>query len=163
MLKALGKVRGLAEEARRVLERTKRLLASYATDQEGQELLRKLPQGHGSGLDADMVDGLHAVEILARAPGRGGGGGGGMARHGNEWHTVPFAKKICQICEVDELPTEVAGLAVLLLGDSHVYVGTTGIGNVCGCVFESVDTLPDSLELGDVVFLTSDAHVYVGA
>jgi hypothetical protein len=46
-------------------------------------LLDKLPQGPGSGLDADMVDGLHAAEIIARAPGKGGGGGGGGGGSGS--------------------------------------------------------------------------------
>jgi hypothetical protein len=67
----------LTEDARSVLEKTRRLLADHARAQESQELLDKLPQGPGSGLDADMVDGLHAVEIIARCPRGGGGGGGG--------------------------------------------------------------------------------------
>jgi len=121
LLKGIGLVRGLAEEARRVLERSKRLLASYATDQEGQELLRKLPQGHGSGLDADMVDGLHAVEILARAPGKGGGGGGGsgMRKHGNEFHTVEFAEAADAVKSVppDETKKKVTNVYIEFVAD----------------------------------------------
>jgi hypothetical protein len=66
----------MAEDPRSILERNKRLLADRAKTQESEELLEKLPQGHGSGLNADMVDGMHASEILAKAPGKGGGGGG---------------------------------------------------------------------------------------
>ena len=125
-----------------------------------------MPQGPGSGLDADMLDGLHAVEIIGKARVSGGGGGGGsgegMVKHGNEWHTVSFAQRCCQICEVDSLPEEVAGYAVLLSGDKHVYVGTEGEGNPCGCRFPSVDELPEPVEVGDAVFLVSDVHVYVG-
>jgi hypothetical protein len=113
-----------------------------------------------------MVDGLHTAEILGKArvsSGGGGGSGEGMVKHGNEWHTIPFAQRCCQICEVDALPEqEVAGHAVLLSGDKHIYVGTNGVGNVCGCHFENVDELPASPEVGDAVFLVSDTHVYVG-
>jgi len=84
----------LSGDAYSILLRSKRLLADRARAQESQELLDKLPQGHGSGLNADMVDGLHASEVLARAPGKSGGGGGGsgMQKHGNEFHTVEFAE-----------------------------------------------------------------------
>lgn len=60
-----------------VLERTKRLLRDRKDSEESQQLLVKLPQGHGSGLNADTVDGMHAAEILAKAPGKGGGGSSG--------------------------------------------------------------------------------------
>jgi hypothetical protein len=53
------------------------LLRARKETEESEQLLEKLPQGHGSGLNADMVDGLHAAEIIARAPGKGGGGGSG--------------------------------------------------------------------------------------
>lgn len=61
------------------LERAKRLLAMNQKSEIAKVLLELLPQGHGSGLDADTVDGLHAVEIIAKAPGRSGGGSGGGA------------------------------------------------------------------------------------
>lgn len=155
----------MSEDAREVLRRSRALLAFEKESTEGEELLAKLPQGHGSGLDADMVDGLHAANILGRARGSGGGGGGsgeGMVKHGNEWHTLPFAQRCCQICEVESLPEEVAGYAVLLSEDKHIYVGTQGVGNPCGCHFPSVDELPASPEVGDALFLVSDTHVYVG-
>jgi len=155
----------MAEGPQAVIEQSKRLLRFHVDAEKSRELLESLPQGHGSGLDADMVDGLHAAEILAKArvsSGGGGGSGEGMIRHGNEWHTVPFGQRCCQICEVDDLPEEVAGCAVLLSTDKHIYVGTNGVGNVCGCHFESVDELPESVEVGDAVFLVSDTHVHVG-
>lgn len=41
-------------------------------------------QGHGRGFDADMVDGKHAVELIAigRSGGSSSGGGGGVSDHG---------------------------------------------------------------------------------
>ena len=49
-----------------------------------------MPQGHGSGLDADTVDGLHATEIISKREGRQLiASGGGTAVHGNEKHS-PF-------------------------------------------------------------------------
>ena len=156
----------MTEDPRAVVEQSKRLLRFHVDAEKSRELLESLPQGHGSGLDADMVDGLHAAEILAKARGSGGGGGGsgeGMVKHGNEWHTLPFAQKCCQICEVDDLPEEVAGYAVLLSTDKHIYVGTNGVGNVCGCHFENVDELPESVEVGDAVFLLGEKRVCIGA
>jgi hypothetical protein len=155
----------MAEDPHALIEQSKRLLRFHVDAEKSRELLESLPQGHGSGLDADMVDGLHAAEILGKArvsSGGGGGSGEGMVRHGNEWHTVPFGQRCCQICEVDDLPEEVAGYAVLLSTDKHIYVGTNGVGNVCGCHFENVDELPKSVEVGDAVFLVSDTHVHVG-
>ena len=74
------------------IERGKRLLALHQARKvlaEAEHLLEVLPQGRGSTLNADMVDGLHAAEIIAeavsevtkrimdriRAPGGGGGEG----------------------------------------------------------------------------------------
>src|SRR3990170_5396569 len=65
----------MAEDPKEVLRRSRALLQAERASKESEELLEKLPQGHGSGLDADMVDGLHAVEILAKAVSRSGGGG----------------------------------------------------------------------------------------
>jgi len=148
-----------------LLAKNRALLRARKDNDEGEELLKKLPQGPGSGLDADTVDGLHAVEIVAKARSGGGGGGGGsgegMVKHGNEWHTVSFAQRCCQMCKVDELPDEVTGLAVLLSTDDHIYVGLNGAGNPCGCVFPVVDELPE-LAPGEAVLLSTDNHLYVG-
>ena len=77
VLDSIPKVQSEGErKASAVLLRSRGLLKADAEAKKRLELLELLPQGHGSGLDADMVDGLHAVEILARAPGKGGGGGG---------------------------------------------------------------------------------------
>jgi hypothetical protein len=66
------------------LERSRRLIHSYEKEKLAETILEVLPQGHGSGLDADLLDGLHAAEILAkmRVSGGGGGGGGGVSDHG---------------------------------------------------------------------------------
>jgi len=66
---------GLSDAAE-VLKRNRDLLRAHKDSEESEQLLAKLPQGHGSGLNADTVDGLHAAEIIAKAPGKGGGGGG---------------------------------------------------------------------------------------
>jgi len=63
-----------------VLRRSRELTEARKRTQKAEELLEILPQGHGSGLNADMVDNLHASEILAKAaPGGAPGGGGGGA------------------------------------------------------------------------------------
>jgi hypothetical protein len=69
-----------AEEA---LAKSRRLLGQIQDELLKEKILEVLPQGHGSGLDADLLDGLHAAEILAkmRVVG-GGGGGGGITDHG---------------------------------------------------------------------------------
>lgn len=72
----------MTEDPREVLRRNRALLQAERAGKEREELLEKLPQGHGSGLDADMVDGLHAVEILSKAVSRAGGGGGGVGSGG---------------------------------------------------------------------------------
>ena len=71
----------MAEE----VARSKRLIANVERERLIETILEILPQGHGSGLDADMVDGLHAVEILSKAVSRAaGGGGGGVGGNGAE-------------------------------------------------------------------------------
>ena len=70
----------MAEDPKEVLRRSRALLQAEHASKEREELLEKLPQGHGSGLDADMVDGLHAFEILSKAVSRAGGGGGGSVQ-----------------------------------------------------------------------------------
>src|SRR4030043_90350 len=67
------------DRGRGALAKSRKLLAGVTSNQRIADLLRELPQGHGSGLDADKVDGLHAAEIIAKARIRvvGGGGGGG--------------------------------------------------------------------------------------
>jgi hypothetical protein len=158
----------VTEDPQAVIEQSKRLLRFHVDAEKSRELLESLPQGHGSGLDADMVDGLHAAEILGKArvsSGGGGGSGEGMVKHGNEWHTLPFAQKYCQICEVGTLPEDDApGHAVLLTDDLHIYVCTEGLGEApCGgCVFENVEVLPEAEDVGVAVFLLTDKHVYVG-
>src|SRR3990170_3288681 len=73
----------MAEDPKEVLRRSRALLQAEHASKEREELLEKLPQGHGSGLDADTVDGLHAVEILSKAVSRAAGGGGGGSGSGS--------------------------------------------------------------------------------
>jgi hypothetical protein len=78
-----------------------------------QKLLDDLPQGEGSTLDADTVDGLHAREILHEiAKGKGS-----------------IAAPLTTSCTfelplVGSLPSVGMGKIVLLLTDGHIYVGT---------------------------------------
>lgn len=65
--------------------------------EKGEELLRLLPQGHNSGLNACMVDDLHAKDIidvildtLRKRHLIGGAGGGDLRIHGNEYHDPDF-------------------------------------------------------------------------
>jgi len=159
----------MVEDPFEVLKKNRELLRAQAFEMKREGLLEMLPQGHGSGLDADTVDGLHAIEIIGKGQSAGGGGGsseGGMVKHGNEWHNIPFAMKCCQVCMVDELPSEDAvGHAVLLRGDGGVYVCTEGSGEApCGgCVFECVSALPVVGDVGMAVFLVSDGHAYLKA
>lgn len=167
-----------------ILRRNRELLESRKRDMKGQELLDLLPQGHGSGLDADMVDGLHAVEILSKARVSGGGGGSGsgesMVKHGNEWHDALFAERGFPIFEVDNLPDDdELGHAVWLNGDPHIHVCIEGLGKAPfgSCVFPTVEVLPQNnigvvllpdhpyVKIGEIegfVFLLGDKHVYVG-
>jgi hypothetical protein len=62
------------EEARAKLLEQKRI----------EDIRKAIPEGHGSGLNSDMVDDYHAEDLLkeiddriARIPRRGHGGGGG--------------------------------------------------------------------------------------
>jgi hypothetical protein len=98
----------VTEDPHALIEQSKRLLRFHADAEKSRELLERLPQGHGSGLDADMVDGLHAAEIIGRAPGKGGGGGGsaGMQKHGNEFHTVEFAEAVDAVKSVPPDPAK---------------------------------------------------------
>jgi hypothetical protein len=89
------------------LERSRMLLKADAEAKKRRGLFDSLPQGSGSGLDADTVDGLHASEIVAKAAKiveHVGGGGltsvdgkpGQLAEpqtpavHGSEAHSVAF-------------------------------------------------------------------------
>lgn len=61
-------------------------------------LFERMPQGEGSGLDADMVDGYHATDLIRKCQEIlvetdkviHGIGSGAMSHHGNEWHSSDF-------------------------------------------------------------------------
>ena len=75
------------------ITRSRNLVAEIERSRKAQELLELLPQGHGSGLDADKVDGLHAVEIIAKSQGAAGGGGGeGGAGGGGDMYKSTYDK-----------------------------------------------------------------------
>jgi hypothetical protein len=67
--------------AAEALAKSRRLLGQIQDERLKEKILEVLPQGHGSGLDADLLDGLHAAEILAKMRVFGGGGGGGVSDH----------------------------------------------------------------------------------
>ena len=89
----------MREDTEAEIKRTKALAALNTPEEleKAKLLFKLLPQGPGSGLNADMVDGLHADEIIAKAKplyagGGGGGAGEGMKVHGNEYHEPDFAE-----------------------------------------------------------------------
>jgi hypothetical protein len=69
------------QENEALIAKSRALLAMHARDEVSKQLFHALPQGHGSGLDADMVDGLHAFELIAKGQSAGGGGGGAGSAH----------------------------------------------------------------------------------
>jgi len=79
------------EETESILEQGNNTLALYQERkrrQEGENLLIALPQGEGSGLNADLLDGKHKDEIIHEAregfviKASGSGGGVGIVDHG---------------------------------------------------------------------------------
>lgn len=84
-------------------KRNQQLLEQFKNQknrEKGEELLKLLPQGEGSGLNADLVDDMHAEDIIKEAQLRQkkfvGGGGGGMQVHGNEFHEPDFLSSITE-------------------------------------------------------------------
>ena len=65
------------ESIEELLKRNQKLVEMAEKAKKSEELLEALPQGHESGLDADMVDGFHARELIAKGQSAGGGGGAG--------------------------------------------------------------------------------------
>lgn len=63
------------------IARAKTLLASIEKERLRELILEILPQGHGGDLNADLLDDLHASEIIAAARGLGAVGGGGGGGH----------------------------------------------------------------------------------
>jgi hypothetical protein len=59
-----GEIAEKIGKARQVVKRARELADERDRDVKGEELLKQLPQGEGSGLDADTVDGLHMSEIV---------------------------------------------------------------------------------------------------
>jgi len=79
-----------------------------------------LKEGHGSLVDADKVDGLHASEIA-------GGGGAHVASHakgGGDAFDGAIHQISFQLEQITTLPTVTMGRIVLLLTDGHIYIGT---------------------------------------
>jgi len=90
-----------------------------------EDLQRTLPQGHGSKLNADMVDSYHATDIfeevstmIGKIPRRHGGGGGG----GTLWYDDIGAPTI----------VGVDGDYYLNTANGDVYHNTTGVWAVVG-------------------------------
>jgi hypothetical protein len=148
----------LVEDPHEILKRSRALLQAHKESEESRELLEKLPQGPGSGLNADMVDGLHAAEIIAKAPGKGGGGGGsggGMEQHGNEYHTPDFSEEghthaESEITDLDHDAQKIKGkevddsaigdgkfLKYQASGDKVVYASVSGGGDMLKSVYDT--------------------------
>lgn len=81
------------------LEQLRRFDAAKAKKDEQKkvdEMRYLLPQGHGSGLNADMLDNYHAQDLLREMDSkiagirRGGHGGGGFPNNENNWEDLRF-------------------------------------------------------------------------
>jgi hypothetical protein len=123
-------------ETQKILEKSKRTLDAYKLNQkrkEGERLLELLPQGHESGLDADLLDGHHATEIVEKAVRESAkipvkapamGGGGGVTDHGvltgltDDDHTQYFHTDGSEAMTGD---LDVGDANYLYLGDSVLY------------------------------------------
>lgn len=119
-----------------VIARNQQLLEQHRENQRqeiAQQLLDDLPQGEGSTLDADTVDGLHARDLLGEIAKKGSFHVGGS---GLNPHVVTHAK-----------------------GGSDAFAGDTH--ELC-FQFEHVASLPVVVTEGRAVFLLTDGHVYVG-
>lgn len=127
-----------------------------------QELKVKLTRGHGSGVNADMVDDEHADDIAVRAAnivqaGRGGGGGVGMQQHGNEYHTPDFEEYgEVKAKTVDDVAIGDGKILVYrTTGDKLQYEEQTGGGAPSDKTYITKDdetvTLPNSLQHENVV------------
>lgn len=86
----IDRITKLSEKDAELLEERKtRLLAA--------KIFQYLPQGPGSGLNADLLDGFHAKELLSKVDDmlkklspKVGSAARGMVKHGNEWHDPAF-------------------------------------------------------------------------
>jgi len=120
--------------------RNSRWLRRLVEDQsKGEELLSMIPQGSGSGLDADMVDSHHYsdfVDLLLRIEKTSGPGS----------------------------PVTISGGSAGPHKDNHIVGGSdafNGATDQLSIQAEHVATLPTAVE-ARIVYLTSDGHIYVG-
>ena len=114
----------------------------------GKQLLQLLPQGHGSDLNADMLDGEHLADIIKRmeklAP-RGGGGGGGPHSHtATIKTTLSFAVVGTLAVGTDKAPTIVAPCTLTIV-KVKVVVKTAPTGS---------SIIVDVNKLGTTIFTT---------
>jgi hypothetical protein len=87
-------------ETEEILANSNRVLKAFSNRKlfrAQKALMDKILQGHGSGLNADLLDGHHATEVIEKAvresakiPVRVPSGGGGLATHGNEFHEPDY-------------------------------------------------------------------------
>ena len=161
------------------LEENEKLIKSFKENQikkEAEKLLALLPQGEGSGLNADLLDGLHAREInekagpqLAKGP-TFGRGGGGLTQHGNEFHT-PDMEEYGQIKGKTVDDAAIGDGKVLtydLASDKIKYAVAGGVGDMTKAVYDpdtdnvvesadNADTL-DGIHAAAIQFKTGSLH-----
>lgn len=144
-----------------LINRNKRLLQLHEENKRAKEakhIFDFLPQGPGSGLNADMVDNLHAEEIVEKARKsivvKAGGSGRGMQQHGNEYHTPNMAEEThthteSDITDLNHDAQKIKGKTVddSAIGDDKIFVyklatdnivyeaKPTGGGGAAKCVF----------------------------
>ena len=120
-------------KSRRAVQRARELVDQHDRELKGQELLELLPQGEGSGLNADLLDGLHAQELIDRARTSGGAAAA-------ESDTVKAHKQ-----------SHVKGG-----GDAF-----TGLTDELSFSVEKVEELPVAGGVGRLVFKSDDVHLYL--
>jgi parallel beta-helix repeat protein len=145
------------------LEENEKLIKSFKENQikkEAEKLLALLPQGEGSGLNADLLDGLHAREIIEKAGpqlAKGptfGGGGSGLTQHGNEFHT-PDMEEYGQIKGKTVDDAAIADGKVLtydLASDNIKYAVAGGVGDMTKAVYDpDTDNVVESADNADTL------------
>jgi hypothetical protein len=157
------------ESIEELMERNRRLVAAAEKARKSEELLEALPQGHGSGLDADMVDGFHARELISRSGGGGSGGAGGdmekSVYDANDNGVVDNSEKLedSTKAEVQDHPAKAHDLSSERHPDVSVSSPSDGqmlIYDGTSQKWKNLD--PDVTVVGDEVGLAKDASVLSG-
>lgn len=128
----------MSEEVNELIMLTQRLLKANETVEAFRMLLDLMPKGEGSQLDADMVDGLHADEIVERA--------------------VQAIREAERVIHGFRSVSNVAHKATHLVGNSDAFDGAT---DELSFQIEKVNGTAGIIGKSRVVYNLIDDHVYV--